>query len=321
MSSHIMKNIFKTVLWISATAYCCIGCTKNDGGSRTELAVPEPELVSAKITKASFIWEAVPNAAAYEIAVGDIILTSTGTSTTVEGLYADTQYSMVIKALAPEGDRQWADSKWSTPVTFITSGKQALAAPVPVIQEVTPVSFTIDWNAVKNAGKYVYTIDNGQEAEVTAAPLVKEGLRYSTTYTVKIKAVPSEETSKGYNESTWSEIQVTTLERKVLDTPQLKPVGVLPTSFTVTWNAIEHAAEYVVSMDGAEKTVTEPTVSYDELTPLTEYTVQVYAKPSSADEGAYIKSATAEIKVTTKEGPSPDDKDGGLSDFEEEPIF
>lgn len=321
MSSHIMKSIFKTVLWISLAALCFVGCKKNDGGIRKELAVPEPALVSVKITKASFIWEAVPCAAAYEIAVGDIILTSTGTSTTVEGLYADTQYSMTIKALAREGDSGWKDSQWSAPVTFSTSGRQALAAPALVLREVTPVSFCIDWNAVKNAGKYIYTIDDGPEAEVIAASLAKEGLMYSTAYNVKIKAVPSEETSKGYFESAWSEIQVTTPARKVLDTPQLKPVGVLPTSFTVTWDAVGYAAEYVVRMNGVEKTVTEPTVSYEGLTPETEYIVQVYAKPSSADEGAYIQSAIAEIKVTTKEGPSPDDKDGGLGDYEEEPIF
>jgi len=316
-----MRNIFKTILWISATALCCMGCTKKGGEVRTELSTPEPELVSVKITKASFIWEEVPNAAAYEIAVGDIVLTSAGNSTTVEGLYAGTQYSIMVKALAPDGSSQWADSKWSAPVSFTTAGKQALATPVPEIQEVTPVSFRIAWNDIKNAGKYVYTIDNGPEAEVPTASLVKEGMTFSTTYLVKIKAVPSEETSKGYFESAWSEIQVTTPARIVLGTPKLTPFGVLPTSFSVKWDAIEHAAEYVVSMNGNEQTVTDTSVTFEGLNPVTEYTVDVYAKPSSADEGAYIKSETAQVKVTTKQGPSPDDKDGGLSDFEEEPIF
>lgn len=320
MSSHIMKNIFNTILWISVAALCCIGCTKQGGGVRTELPIPDPELVSVKITKASFLWEEVPGAAAYEIAVGDIVLTSAGTSTTVEGLCAETQYSMKIKALASE-DSQWADSQWSVPVTFTTAEKQTLATPVPEIQEVTPVSFRIDWKVIKNAGKYVYTIDNGPEAEVTEASLVKDGLKFSTTYKVKIKAVPSEETSKGYFESAWSEIQVTTPARIVLGTPKLTPFGVLPTSFSVKWDAIEHAAEYVVSMNGNEQTVTDTSVTFEGLNPVTEYTVDVYAKPSSADEGAYIKSETAQVKVTTKQGPSPDDKDGGLSDFEEEPIF
>jgi hypothetical protein len=39
----------------------------------------------------------------------------------------------------------------------------------------------------------------------------------------------------------------------------------------------------------------------------------------AADEN--LKSPRATITVTTKKGPSPDDKGGNIGDFEEKPIF
>ena len=64
-----------------------------------------------------------------------------------------------------------------------------------------------------------------------------------------------------------------------------------------------------------------PAIKYEGVRAETLYNVKVYAVPSDAESVTYKAGAVASIDVTTKQAPSDDDKEGGLPDFEEKPVF
>ena len=84
----------------------------------------------------------------------------------------------------------------------------ALATPELSVDaaSVTATGFTVTWNAVENAGSYVYTVDNGQQKSTTAPRATLTGLA-AGAHTVKVKAVPSD--TYTYKESAWATISYT----------------------------------------------------------------------------------------------------------------
>lgn len=407
-----MKRVCIAAAIVLAAFAALTACEKQDKGP-VRLAAPSPVLVNAGIDNATFMWEAVKGADSYQVVVNDGEPVSvSGVNYTADKLAASTAYSMKMKAVAPSGSKSWLDSDWSEVLSFTTAAKKVLDTPVLTVSNVLAGGFTVSWNAVKNAGKYVYKIDDGQEMQTTETSFTADGLRHSTVYTIKVKAVPSEaqaavsvesawaevtaetqhrtdlqnpvlaaenihtngftiswaaipgagkynykldggdvntttELSVAFNSlaalsqhtvevqaapseanldnyvnSGWASIQVTTLDLVALDAPVLKPEDVRGVEFTVTWAAVPHAARYMCSLNGAEATsVTATSIKYEGLQAETLYNVKVYAVPSDAESVTYKAGAVASLDVTTKQAPSSDDKEGGLSDFEEKPIF
>lgn len=378
-----------------------------------KLATPEPVLASAGIDNATIMWKTVKNAESYQVVVDDgAPISASGISITIQNLKSSTTYSLKMKAVAPSGSTEWLDSDFCAPISFTTAGKTVLATPVLTVSNIVSGGFTVSWKAVKNAEKYVYKVGDGAEQETTQTTFTADGLKNSTKYTVKVKAIPpatmadvavesewgtvdattaapaklsapvltssaihtngftvswaavpnagkyiykldggteqtttslsaafnsltaksnhtvqvraaaSDANAGNYTSSDWASIQVTTLDLVVLATPQLKSENILATEFTITWPAVEHAAKYMCSLDGAAFTaVTGTSVKYDGLHTETAYNVKVYAVPADSETGTYKQSPVASIDVTTKQGESPDDKGGSLSDFDENPIF
>ncbi len=88
-----------------------------------------------------------------------------------------------------------------------TTGKTQLSAPAPQASNVSENSATISWSAVQNAGSYVYQV-NGTEKTTLGTTVSVEGLTAGTSYTFKVKAVPSDTNS--YEASLWGEVSFTT---------------------------------------------------------------------------------------------------------------
>lgn len=390
-----------------------VSCTKPGDSAPQKLAAPSPVLASAGIDNATIMWEAVKNAASYQVVVNDgSPIAAEGVSITIQNLTANTSYSLKMKAVAPAGSKEWLDSDFCTPISFSTAGKKPLASPELSATEVVSGGFTISWKAVKNAGKYVYKVGDGPENETLETSFTADGLKHSTQYSVRVKAVPSEsmsevaldsdwaelsvttaqpstlsapvlssgdihtngftiswapvpyagkynykldggavqtttETSVAFNSlealsehtvevmavasdanadnyasSSWANIKVKTLDLVTLSAPQLKSENILATEFTVTWPVVEHAARYMCSLDGAAPVaVTTNSIKYEGLHTETAYSVTVYAEPSDSETGTYKSSPVSAINVTTKKGPSDDDKGGDLSDYTEQPVF
>ena len=91
------------------------------------LAVPTG-LAVVSVSESGFTvsWDAVADAGSYSVSVLDGndaaagTVSVSGTSATVSGLSADTDYSVKVKALAPSGDTPYLDSGWSDSVTIAT---------------------------------------------------------------------------------------------------------------------------------------------------------------------------------------------------------
>ena len=71
---------------------------------------------------------------------------------------------------------------------------------------------------------------------------------------------------------------------------------------TAFWAAVEGAADYTVTFDGATQTVTATTVTFSDLAYATEYTVSVVANPADATVNTASEAGTA--TVTTEDDPN-----------------
>lgn len=289
---------FSTLIALTALS-AVIACEPE--AEPVKLAAPAPVLASAGTDNATFMWEAVKNAASYQVVVNDgAPLAADGVSITLQNLTASTTYILKMKALAPEGSKEWLDSDYCDPVSFTTAGKKKLATPVLTVSDVVSGGFTVSWNAVKNAASYVYKVGDAAERSTTDTYFIADGLTHSTTYSVKVKAVPSEAMAEVALDSDWAEISATTKEVTTLDAPVLSSSAIHTNGFTISWLAVANAGKYNYKLDGGtEMTVTDLSVSINSLEALSDHTVEVRSAPSDSNVGNYAPSAWASIQVRT----------------------
>lgn len=285
---------------IVLTAFTAVTACNPDAGP-AKLAVPAPVLASAGIDNATFMWESVKNAASYEVVVNDgAPIAAAGVSITIQNLSASTTYTFKMKALAPEGSKEWLDSDFCDPVSFTTAGRKKLSTPVLSASDVVSGGFTISWNAVKNAVSYVYKVGDADEQSTTATNFTADGLSHSTTYSVKVKAVPSAAMSEVLVDSDWAETSVTTASPSKLNAPVLSSSDIHTNGFTVSWAAVPNAGMYNYILDGGtEMSTTELSVAFNSLAALSSHTVKVCAAPSLANIGNYSNSDWVSITVQT----------------------
>ena len=315
-----MNRVCYATLLALTALLAAVSCEKKVQPEK--LAAPSPVLATAGINSATFLWENVKGAGSYLVALdeGEPVPVK-GVSITVNNLEPASEHVLKMKSIAPEGSSEWLDSDFSAPLNFTTSGKKKLSMPDLSASGILPSGFTVSWPVVRNAAKYVYKIDDGEEVQTTETGFTVDNLVHSTHYTVKVKAVPSEEMSEVATESLWAELVVTTAARAALGAPVLRAESILGVEITIAWDAIHHAAAYVCTLnDGEPVTVTTNFVKFEGLQPRTAYTVKVYSKPAEGDVN-YSESSVSTISVTTKDAPSEDDKNGDLPDFDEKPIF
>lgn len=96
------------------------------------------------------------------------------------------------------------------------TGKTQLSAPAPSVASVSETSASISWAAVQNAGSYVYQV-NGVEKTTLGTTVSVDGLTDNTTYSFKVKAVPSD--MNNYTESLWGEVSFKTNAKQDTPTP------------------------------------------------------------------------------------------------------
>jgi len=275
------------------------GCEKDPEAEK--LPAPVPVLASAGINNATFMWEKVKNAASYQVVVNDNApLTTEGTTITIQDLTPSTSYTLKMKALAAEGSSEWLDSDWSDPVTFSTAGKKALQKPVLTVSDVISGGFTVSWKAVKNAGSYIYIVGDAAEIETEETSFTADGLKHSTKYVVKVKAVPSAAQADFAVESEWAETEVTTEGVATLAAPVLASSDVHTNGFTISWAAVPGAGKYNYKLDGGTLQSTANTsVVFNSLVALSDHTVEVQSAPSDANASNYEPSPWTSIQVKT----------------------
>lgn len=112
---------------------------------------------------------------------------------------------IVFTAALTAGLAVSCDPEENQPVNPGDTARQ-LAAPVPELVYQDESSFTLEWEAVSNAGSYVYTLNGGAEENTTGLSVEFTDLA-EDDYTVKIKAVAGDTVK--YTDSEWAEITVT----------------------------------------------------------------------------------------------------------------
>ena len=315
-----MNRVCQATLLTLTALLAAVSCEKKNQPEK--LAAPSPVLATAGINNATFLWEHVKGAESYLVVLDDgEPIPVKGVSITVGDMEPASEHTLKMKSIAPEGSSEWLDSDFSDALSFSTAGKKKLSMPDLSASGILPSGFTVSWPVVRNAAKYVYKIDDGAETQTTENSFTVDNLVNSTQYTVKVKAVPSEEMSEVATESLWSSLVVTTAPHCPLAAPVLRAESILGVEITIAWDAIHHAAAYICTLnDGEPVTVTTNFVKFEGLQPRTAYTEKVYSKP--AEGGVkYSESSVSTLSVTRKDAPSEDDKNGDLPDFDEKPIF
>lgn len=120
--------------------------------------------------------------------------------------------------------------------------KEALATPV-VTTTVERNTIKVTWEPIEGAANYTVTCgDESKTIEGTTATF--EGLEYATEYTVSVVANPAEPTK--YKASLAGEATATTVTLTTLATPSNLNYTIEGDIVTITWDAVENAANYYV---------------------------------------------------------------------------
>lgn len=182
-----------------------------------------------------------------------------------------------------EGEVEFSNTKLVAPaVTAVVDGNTA----------------TLTWDAVEGAGSYSISVG-------TEMPVITEETSYTftgeyeTEYTFTVVAIPTDENA--YDASEATTVTITTEAEPIVAKPLATPVveaAVEGNVVTLTWEAIENAAQYGITVGTempvfVEETTYTFTGEYE-----TEYTFNVVAVPE--DEVYYSVSEAATVTATTE---------------------
>lgn len=174
----------------------------------------------------------------------------------------------------------------------LSINKPALATP-EVTATVVDNVVTLTWEAVEGAAEYRVTVNGTTTPKWNECTYTFTG-NYGTAYTCSVVAVPTD--SAKYSNSAAGIVTAETVAVTALATPVVEAT-VVDNKVTLTWNEVEGAAKYSVTVNGTttpniKKTSFEFTGKYE-----TQYTFKVVAYP--ADEAKHTPSAAAEVTAKT----------------------
>jgi len=249
------------------------------GRAKYALAAAPANLTAAPAgTSVTITWDAVSGALSYDLEFDGVIknvkLNTTYKST---GLKPSTQHTYRVRTRNVQGA-----GEWSTLKSVMTTGGLP-GAPTGITHTATNTTATINWTAAADAETYeIVEIVNGQETRIvdnnTPTTCEKRGLTPNTTHIYKIRGVNS------IGAGAWSDpITITTY---LLDTPSGISTNESDTSIELTWNAVQDAASYQITLNnGTPVTSNTTTYTFTGLTPETKYSFQIKAVSAAGESG------------------------------------
>ncbi|MBQ4202850.1 MAG: fibronectin type III domain-containing protein, partial [Thermoguttaceae bacterium] len=246
------------------------------------LATPTGFAVSAATESTiSLTWTDVVNATGYTVDIvdGDVAVatqTVTDVAATFEDLDANTEYTFRVQATTLGMNP--SDYAYVTGHTDMAT----LDAPTNLTAAATDTTVTLTWDAVEGAAAY-FIEGYGETSDTTFT--VAE-LEPNTEYTFNVVA-----TADAMYPSAAANVTVTT-EKATLAAPTNLAAAATESTVTLTWDAVEGAAVYVIEGYGE---TTDTTFTVADLDPNTEYAFSVVA---TAD--AMYPSSAATVTVTTE---------------------
>lgn len=214
---------------------------------RTAIGV-KVELTSVKGTTAALVWNDVVGTRYYSVqyrAAGDAAFAEfaqvTEPNCVVSGLNPTSDYECVVVAV---GDGTVYDELTSEPVAFTTAAVKKLTKPAFTKTTTTAFSITVRWKPIANAARYLVQYKAESSASYVSYGYTSEtdvalvGLDPLTTYTVRVKSVP---TNPDYKNSDYS----TTTAATGMGV-KIKTASVDAKSAALVWNEVPGAQKYLV---------------------------------------------------------------------------
>ena len=264
---------------------------------------PTPLVMSAVTCTAqtenslTFSWDAVEHADGYMISIdggnnyGD---TQNGTTYTWTGLNASTEYTLYVKAI---GSGSYSDSPAGTASGTTTAAPTPLVMSAVTCTAQTENSLTFSWTAVEHADGYKVSLDGGNNYGDTqdGTSYTWTGLNASTEYTLYVKAVGS----GSYSDSVAGTASGTTTAAPTpLVMSAVTCTAQTENSLTFSWDAVEHADGYKVSLDeGNTYGETQNATSYTWTGLSASTTKTIYVK--AVGSGSYSDSSAGTASGTT----------------------
>jgi hypothetical protein len=190
----------------------------------------------------------------------------------------NTQYNYKVRAYKLVGTVKY----YGTYSTLI-SVKTAVSAPTAIVSS-THDSIGLTWTAVAGASGYEVSIATSLTGPYTITTQTGVSKTFSalttgTTYYIKLRSYRLVSMTKVYGPYS----SVITVTPK-LEVPNLQMTGLSMTSATFSWEAVAGASDYEIRIIsdavGAEwfvESVSELTVTFDDLDPAAHYTVEIRA--------------------------------------------
>jgi hypothetical protein len=127
----------------------------------------------------------------------------------------------------------------------------ALKAPVLTAGETTDTSLEVRWEAVERAAHYEWEF-NGTSGETTNHSFFASDLTPSTSYTLRVRACPAAE-NKSLLPSEWSEITLTTGERRLEDVLSIKILHISDIGVQVESSSTQTEETYYLRISPADQ--------------------------------------------------------------------
>ena len=206
------------IMLVLAAAVCILPACREEPEDtpvrvKTKLSAPQEVRVSELGPReATLKWEPVGKALCYDIYLGEndsVAYTRTFDTTAVlSGLAKQTSYSIRMQARAAS-QSAYTSSDLTLPLEFTTTDLPVLGT--PLLQASTSIdTIFVVWEAVENAAMYEYIFNSGEAEQTESTSLCIAGLKPDTQYTLRLRALPSDEEKDDRLPGPWAEISVTT---------------------------------------------------------------------------------------------------------------
>ncbi|WP_164779551.1 fibronectin type III domain-containing protein [Paenibacillus kobensis] len=225
-------------------------------------------------------WTAVTGASSgYDVEIDGVVVSSAAASYVKNGLTADTDHSVRVRAKNSGGAGDWS--------ALITK-KTMMETPV-VTAVSTSSQITLSWAAIAGTTKYEVEVDGVVKSNGTNITYAHTGVSPSTSHTYRVRS------TNATNSSAWS-----TVVNKMTLPAAAAGVSAVPTSdsLAITWTAVTGATGYEVDVNGTVVPSTATSYTKSGLAANTSYTVRVRAK-NSEGAGAWSTTVTARTLLVT----------------------
>ena len=220
---------------------------------------------TATVNSAAVSWDAVSEAASYDLLFDGVIYRVTENTKIIEGLTPGRSYSYQVRSNNAGGSSTYSEPE------AVNIPPEAFGIPGNIRAGATTNSVTVSWDEVPGAVGYDVLINNIFFDSVAETTMTRTGLAANTAYKYQVRA-RSESAASAYSARQ-------TIKTMELTEPLEVPANIWATStadsITINWDAVKHANRYKVLFRNAYYEPSETTITFTGLEPDTSYSYKI----------------------------------------------